>query len=64
LSTEDDTNLFPSTGDDVFESMDRSDLSSESDQETLVEVEVRKRSEAVPKKRSCNRESSKEEEGS
>jgi hypothetical protein len=57
ISTENDADLFPSTGEDVFDSMDKSDTSSESDQEMPFEIEARKRSEAVPKKQSCNRAS-------
>ena len=57
MSTEDDINLFPSTGEDVFESMDGSHVSSKSDQEMLVEVEARKHSEAASKKQSDNKAS-------
>ena len=49
-STEDDADIFPSIGQDAFESMDGSNTSSKSDQETLVEIEARKHLEAASKK--------------
>ncbi len=55
---EDDADLFPSTGGDAFDdSADGSDASSESDQETLREIEARKRalSRPVSKKRSSTK---------
>jgi hypothetical protein len=57
MSSEDDADLFPSTGEDAFESMDGSHMSSKSDQETLVEIQARKHSKAVSKKRSGNKAS-------
>ena len=57
MSSEDDADLFPSTGEDAFESMDGSHMSSESDQETLVEIQARKHSEAASKKQSGNKAS-------
>ena len=50
MSSEDNADLFPLIEEDAFESMDRSDASSESDQETLVEIQARKHSEAASKK--------------
>ena len=55
MSFEDDTDLFLSTREDAFESIDGSNTSSESDQETLVEIQVRKHSEAASKMQSGNR---------
>jgi len=57
MSSKDDEDLFPSTGEDAFESMDGSDASSKSDQEMLVEIQARKRSEVASKKQSGNRAS-------
>ena len=55
MSSEDDADLFPSTGEDAFESMDGSDASSESDQKMHVKIQARKCSEAASKKRSGNK---------
>jgi hypothetical protein len=55
---EDNADLFPSTGGDAFDdSADGSDMSSESDQETLREIEARKRaaSRPAPKKQSSTK---------
>ena len=57
MSSEDDADLFPSTGEDAFESMDGIDASSKSDQEMLVEIQVRKCSEVASKKQSSNKAS-------
>ena len=57
MSPEDNADLFPSTGEDAFESVDRSNARSKSGQETLVEIQARKRSEATAKKQSGNKES-------
>ncbi len=54
-SNDDDDNLFPSTDGNAFKSIDdASKVTSESDQETLVEVEARKRA-AESKKRSSSK---------
>lgn len=39
---EDEVDFFPSTSGDLFESTDGSNMTSESDQETPLDLEVRK----------------------